>query len=680
MDTVWSSKGYRVPKTPELLVKVKKDLTLWSEAQQMVPGPKDKVICFKADEKYIYTPYHYGEKNWGKPKKRFKADVHTFQHTFNGEMRPYQKDIVDKTLKHFQETTRGGLLALGTGLGKCLHPNTLVVMSDGRTRRACDISLGDKLMGDDSTPRTVLSVTAGREPMYRIDTSDGEHYIVNRSHILSLKVNGKIVDIPMNKLLTENVSKYKGYRVPMELPEVNIDGDPYEMGNTFSWKVPDCIRYNSIRVRKLFLAGFVDSYRGLPCALGYKLEVDIPGIKNLARSVGLRYSKLNSGKILLVGSLPTRYCKHKPIEYNLEYDITITSLGEGDYFGFEIDGNRRFLLEDFTVTHNTAIAIYLASILGLRTLIVVHKQILLDQWLDRLRQFLPTMENVGRVQGEKNEIDDCDIIVGMVQTMTRREYHYDAFKSIGLIIVDECHNMCSKTFNEIFFKVQARYRLGLSATPNRKDGFDKALEYHIGPIICEMSMTIVEPFVTVYFLEENDQVVMSLTRFGKTNFPALVTDLGQNEKRNVFLSKIILEKVRENRKILLLSDRVYQCETLHEIFKRNCKSGHRSDTFLGKKTRDQLEIAMGADVIFATYGTFKEGVDCPDLDTLVFGTPKTDIVQALGRILRQKNKNKPEIIDVVDTIEPLKMQYYKRNRYYKSKDYEINYINECDLK
>jgi superfamily II DNA or RNA helicase len=441
MDTVWSSKGYRVLRTPELLQKVKKELTIYSEAPQEVPGPKTKVVCFRHDNDYIYVPYYYGEKNWGKPKKRFKQEDNTINLTFQGGLRPYQENIIEKTMEHFDDVTRGGILALSTGVGK------------------------------------------------------------------------------------------------------------------------------------------------------------------------------------------------------------------------------------------TCLALYLIPKLGLKTLIVVHKQILLDQWVDRIHQFLPGAK-IGIIQGPKAEIDNMDIVIGMVQTMTQREYGRDYFKSIGFLILDEVHNMCSRTFNEVFFKIQTKYRIGLSATPKRKDGFDKVLAHHLGPIIFEMHLTIVEPFISVYHLEPNDQVEMSLTRFGKTNLPALVTDLSANDIRNAIITKILLQKITEGRKILVLSDRVLQCERLHEFFMKNCKSGHWSDVFTGKRKREQLEKAMGADIIFATYGIFKEGVDCPLLDTLLFATPKTDIVQACGRILRQKNIQAPEVIDIVDTIGPLKNQWYKRCRWYKGKNYKIDHYDQ----
>lgn len=441
METVWTSKGYRVPKTSELMQKVKKELTIYSEAPQETPGPKPKVVCFRHDNDYLYLPYHYGEQNWGKPRKRFKSLDNQISLEFNGGLRPYQENIIEKTMEHFSSSTRGGILALSTGVGK------------------------------------------------------------------------------------------------------------------------------------------------------------------------------------------------------------------------------------------TVIALKLIAKLNLKTLIVVHKKILLDQWVERINQFLPRAR-IGIIQGPRAEIEDKDVVIGMVQTLTQREYTRDKFKSISFIIADECHAMCSMTFNEIFFKVQTKYRLGLSATPNRKDGFDRVLGHHLGPVIFEMHLTIVEPYVSVYHLEPNDDIEMSLTRLGKTNLPALVTDIGGNDRRNATITKLLLKKVLENRKVLVLSDRVYQCEKLNEFFRINCTSGHRGDTFIGKKKSEELEYAMGADVIFATYGIFKEGVDCPLLDTLLFATPKTDIVQAVGRILRQRNKNLPEVIDIVDTIGPLKNQYYKRNRWYRGKGYTITHYDQ----
>lgn len=388
------------------------------------------------------------------------------------------------------------------------------------------------------------------------------------------------------------------------------------------------------------------------------------------------------------------YCgiRHIPVdisnwEYKVEkYRFRIEKLGIGQYFGFCIrysdrdeelgfvkQGSRRFLLGDYTVVHNTVMALSLVQRLGVRTLIIVHKKILLNQWIERINQFIPNA-SVGIIQGQLADIEN-DIVIGMVQTMTNRVYTKEAFKTIGLLICDEVHVICCNKFSNILFSVQTKYRLGLSATPKRRDGFDKVIYYHLGPVIVDLHQTIVTPEINIY---EAPDIGLELetTPSGIPKIGKLINEMCDNDVRNSFITRLVLYYVRQNRKIIVFSDRVAHCEILDMFFKANYKLEDKiSDSFTGKKKKEQLDEAMKADVIFATYAIFREGIDCPELDTLIFATPKSDVIQAVGRILRQYNNKTPIVIDVVDNIQILKYQYYKRKKYYRSKDYVIKMMD-----
>ena len=326
----------------------------------------------------------------------------------------------------------------------------------------------------------------------------------------------------------------------------------------------------------------------------------------------------------------------------------------------------------------TGCALYMISLMKVKTIIIVHKQVLLDQWIERIEQFLPNAR-IGLIQGPIIDTEDKDIILAMIQTLSRKDHPKETFKDISFLIVDECHMICSKTFNSVLFKIQTKYRLGLSATPERKDGFDKVLNFHLGPIIISKHNNLYKPEIEVYKTPSTD-VSIELNRFGKVNSPKLITDIALDKDRNEFIISILLEKVKEDRKILVFSDRVAQCEYLNESFSKKEKV-KESDTFIGKKKKHELNKALEADVIFATYGICKEGFDCPRLDTLLFATPKSDVVQAVGRILRQQNKRDPLVLDLLDnSFGNLKGQYYKRKKWYHSKDYQVTFNGEQVVK
>ncbi len=130
----------------------------------------------------------------------------------------------------------------------------------------------------------------------------------------------------------------------------------------------------------------------------------------------------------------------------------------------------------------TVISLYLLSLLKKKTIVVVHKDFLMTQWRDRILQFLPTAR-IGKVQQDTIDIENKDIVLAMVQSLSQKEYPEDTFKSFGLAIFDECHHLGAEIFSRSMSKVASKYMLGLSATPNRKDGLRKVFEWYIGPMV-----------------------------------------------------------------------------------------------------------------------------------------------------------------------------------------------------
>ena len=110
-----------------------------------------------------------------------------------------------------------------------------------------------------------------------------------------------------------------------------------------------------------------------------------------------------------------------------------------------------------------------------KTLIIVHKEFLLRQWIERIEQFLPDAR-VGRIQAKTIDTEDKDIVICMLQSLSMKDYPKDMFKEYGLSIYDECHHLSAEVFSRAFFKVVTKYGLGLSATIKRKDGLTKSFK------------------------------------------------------------------------------------------------------------------------------------------------------------------------------------------------------------
>jgi hypothetical protein len=130
----------------------------------------------------------------------------------------------------------------------------------------------------------------------------------------------------------------------------------------------------------------------------------------------------------------------------------------------------------------TVCALYIASQLKVKTLIVVHNTFLRDQWIDRVHAFLPNAR-IGRIQGEEIDIADKDVVLAMIQSISMKDYPPDTFAGVGLTIIDECHHIASEVFVRAFPKITSQHMLGLTATPERKDKLMYVMSWFLGPIL-----------------------------------------------------------------------------------------------------------------------------------------------------------------------------------------------------
>lgn len=310
----------------------------------------------------------------------------------------------------------------------------------------------------------------------------------------------------------------------------------------------------------------------------------------------------------------------------------------------------------------TVVALKLISLLKVKTLIIVHAEFLLEQWVARIKQFLPGAR-IGIIRQERCETLDVDITVGMIQTIINRDYPADFFQSYGLTTIDETHHVGSKSFSGLFYKVQTKYILGLSATPERKDGLSKVIYWFMGPQIITIKRETGKPVIKFVY-NDTTGYTEEFNRLGKINSPAMISDLAKKEARNLLIVQTIKEQLAQDRKILVLSDRRDHCVYLS-------KQVEGSMLYLGGMKTEDRSLSVQSRVIFGTYQASGEGFDVPDLDTLVLATPKSDVEQAVGRILRQQNKNHPVVLDIVDAFSVFNGQYYKRRRFYKSAEFKM---------
>jgi hypothetical protein len=316
----------------------------------------------------------------------------------------------------------------------------------------------------------------------------------------------------------------------------------------------------------------------------------------------------------------------------------------------------------YTGWGKTFASLYIAHLLGVKTLIIVNKETLLDQWKEQIIKFTGIIPGI--IQGIKINTEP-GICIGMIQSISMKEYK-NVFKDFGFTIYDETHHYCSKVFSNVFFKIRTKYNLGLTATIKRADKLEYVLEWFLGNVAVDIKLLIIEPEIHIYNFYDYNENTIKFNLNGKINSPASLTNITENKSRTDFIIKIIREMYNGDRKILVLTDRKAHCEYIKNLL-NNLSVG----IYYGGMKKEELKISNECRIIVATYQMASEGYDNPELDTLILASPKGNVEQAVGRILRKKNKNSAVVVDINDCISIFNNWNKKRQSFYKSRNFNI---------
>ena len=328
----------------------------------------------------------------------------------------------------------------------------------------------------------------------------------------------------------------------------------------------------------------------------------------------------------------------------------------------------------------TVMGLNILSKLSTKTLVVVHKTFLLNQWKERILQFLPNAQ-IGLIQGQIIDVENKDIVIGMLQTLSTKDLDYNIVKQFGLTIYDECHHLSAEVFSNVMIRIHTNYVLGLSGTMTRKDGLTKVFKYFIGPVVHkEKTDLTTQVLVKAVLFDDpyNDEFNEVKTDFrGNPMYSSMITKLCSNDNRTSMITNIINKELKENneQQIMILAHNKNLIQCLYDkIIEFESSIGF----YIGGMKEEELKKSESKKVIIATYAMASEGLDIKTLTTLCMATPKSDVCQSVGRILRSKHKQ-PMVIDIIDSHDIFKKQYMKRRTYYHKKEYLIQkYLNLND--
>lgn len=324
----------------------------------------------------------------------------------------------------------------------------------------------------------------------------------------------------------------------------------------------------------------------------------------------------------------------------------------------------------------TVCALYIASRLQVPAIVLVHNTFLKDQWVDRIKAFLPKAR-IGSVQGDTLDIKDKDIVVAMLQSVSMKNYSANTFESFGLTIVDECHHIASESFSQAVPKLTCKHMLGLSATPERKDRLMHVINWFLGPLLykSDTSDKVDEKVkVEVYEFEPEHESYNEViyNQAGVMFTTLMINKVVEYEPRNKMIVQLLEDIIEEReRNMLVLTDRVDHTKVLFEMLPEYIQ---RESCILGRniKADQREEFCSTKRILISTYQLVKEGFDNARLNTLIIATPRPDVDQIVGRILRvekTKRTTDPLIIDIVDPA--FRRQFQERLSLYNKRSYNV---------
>ena len=332
-----------------------------------------------------------------------------------------------------------------------------------------------------------------------------------------------------------------------------------------------------------------------------------------------------------------------------------------------------------TAFGKTVAAAALIARRGVNTLVLVHRTDLLRQWQERLQMFLGLGKGVvGSIGGAK--VKPTGVIdIAVMQSLSRQGQVSDQVKSYGQVIVDECHHLSAFSFETILKHVRAKYVLGLTATPERRDGQHPIIFMQCGPIRHTASRATSAP---------DDLMVETRLLPAQINLPegAGIQDVFRHLAENIERTELIALEVdkafNQGRKVLVLTERTDHLSAIEAALAGRIQNLFTLHGRMSKKQRIALTDELAAlppdvpRVLLATGKLIGEGFDHPPLDTLVLAMPiswKGTLQQYAGRLHREHaSKSDVRIIEFIDAGHPALLRMWdKRQRGYRAMGYRV---------
>ena len=563
---------------------------------------------YRESKNKIYVPIFYGMEVYGEPDEIRIDDGKKINVSFKGELRPKQKPVVKKFMKHIKKKN-SGLLALHTGFGKtCLALNII-----SKIKLKTIIIVHKEFLLRQWVERIeqfLPDAKVGKIQAKTIDT-EGKDIVICMLQSLSMKEYPKDMFREYGFSIYDECFPYKT-KIHTENGLINI-GSLYE-----EWKnkevLPKILSFN--RITKKF------EYKYMSYAWR-KERKDLIKIKMSKR---------------VINCTP----EHKILTKNGYIEANKLKIGD-------------LIISKYDKTHITNI---------------ISPALNEDYGYLKVTS-VDYFENKGDNRCKKPYVYDIEVqdnhnfVIG-----SDKEY-------IDGPVVSNCHHLGAEVFSKAFYKVVTKYSLGLSATINRKDGLTKVIKWFLGDVVCKLERkgedNVLVKVINYETTDEDFNKIETDWR-GQIKYTTMVKKLCEFNNRSEFILKVLsdLLKGNPNQQIMILAHQKKLLQYLHDAIR------HRTIAtvgyYVGGMKEKDLKISEGKKVIIATYAMAEEGLDIKSLTTLIMATPKVDVRQSVGRILRQKH-NEAVVVDIVDSHSLFQRHFTKRKTFYRKSKFKVIQTN-----
>lgn len=411
-----------------------------------------------------------------------------------------------------------------------------------------------------------------------------------------------------------------------------------------------------------------------------------------------RNCAIEGGNDLRTHGVPAKFAINftpKNAEQHRVIEESVALLGKGE----------SHILEAPTGFGKTVVGAVIAARMGVKTLVMIPKEDIKKHWVESFIQFAGVPKSrIGLIQADKCIVKGVDVVIGMVHSCCKPDrYPAWVYREFGLLIPDEVHVMAAETFSEAMWLFPTMLRLGMSATPNRQDGRDFVFHGHIGPVRVRTEAVPLTPKVLVVHSEfKVPNVLWSVQnkdtgRYEKKVIPMphkhgkimnICKALASDEKRNELIAKLAHKAYLKGRNIVIFSE--LRDEHLNAIHEKLVKYGIKvSDIafYVGGMKEVERDKAVTKRVVLTTYKMTSMATNVPWWDTAIMATPRSDVDQIIGRILREyggkisaedegvKEGKVPVVFDIVDTDSSVLNDYFnKRRNFYRKRKAPVKRI------